>query len=67
MIQERDEYQIYFTRDDIRDAAGEYRRNGSLWGWFDADLTDEQCDTIAGEIAGLFEDEFRKNVRNVEV
>jgi len=55
MIQEGDEYQIYFTRDTIRECLpGE-------------DLTDEQCDAIANEIAGLFDDEFCDNVRNTEV
>ena len=55
MIQERDEYQIYFTMDNIRACRP------------DEDLTDEQCDAIAEEIAGLFDDEFYDNVRNAEV
>jgi hypothetical protein len=55
MIQEGDEYQIYFTRDDIRECLSH------------EDLTDEQCDAIAEEIAGLFNDEFYYNVRNAEV
>ena len=70
MIQERDEYQIYFTRDDIREAAGDYERVGLLNGGYEfhpADLTDEQCDEIAYALADLFEDEFRKNVREMEV
>lgn len=66
MIQTGDEYQIRFTRDNIREAAGVYRRDDGSWGWFPADLTDEQCDTIAESIAGLFEDEFCDNVRNME-
>lgn len=70
MIQERDEYQIYFTREDIRQAAGHYERVGLLNGGYEfrpADLTDEQCDEIAYAIADLFDDEFYKNVRNAEV
>ena len=55
MIQEHDEYQIYFTRENIRECLPH------------EDLTDEQCDAIAGEIAGLFDDEFYDNVRNAEV
>jgi len=54
MIQDRDEYQIYFTRDDIRTVRGE-------------DITDEQCDAIADELEGIFDDEFCKCVRNAEV
>ena len=55
MIQERDEYQIYFTRDNIRECLPH------------EDLTDEQCDAIAEGIAALFDDEFYDNVRNAEV
>ncbi len=55
MIQEQDEYQIYFTRDNIRECLPH------------EDLTDEQCDAIADQIAGLFDDEFYDNVRNAEV
>ena len=62
MIQERDEYQIYFTRDNIREAAGGYIREGGKWKFRPAKLTDEQCDSIAEQIAGIFDDEFRSNV-----
>lgn len=51
MIQEGDEYQIYYTRDEIRAAAME-------------PLTDEQCDSIAEELAALFDDCFGRHVRN---
>ena len=53
-MQERDEYKITFTRDQIRAA-----RNESL--------TDEQCDFIAEELAGIFDEEFSRNVRVTEV
>ena len=67
MIQAGEEYVIRFTRDDIRCAAGHYERNGKFWGWVNAEFTDEQCDRIAEELSGLFEDEFSNNVKNMEV
>lgn len=66
MIQEGNEYQIYFTRDDIREAAGDYRRDGKAWRWFPADLTDDQCDEIAYALADMFDDEFRSNVDEIK-
>lgn len=63
-MQTNKEYVIRFTREDIRRAAGHYEKS---WGWVNAEFTDEQCDRIAKELAGLFEDEFNSNVRNAEV
>lgn len=53
MIQDYDEFTITFTMDDIR----AIRPN----------LTDEQCEQVAYEIEGIFDDEFAKIVRNAEV
>lgn len=68
MIQEGNTYLITFSRDAIRGAAGDFERVNGSWKWVTADLTDEQCDAIAEELASLFESEFYKNVKsNMEV
>lgn len=67
MIQDSDEYQIHFTRDNIREAAGGYIREGGKWKFRPAKLTDEQCDSIAEQIAGIFDSDFRLNVQEAEV
>jgi len=68
MIQEGDEYQIYFTRDNIRAAGATYRRIGTVpYGLYDAEFTDEQCDEIANEIERRFDEAFFDVIRNVEV
>lgn len=51
MIAEDGEYIITYTADEIRAAAME-------------PLTDEQCDSMAEELAALFDDYFGRHVRN---